>query len=133
MRAHTNTIAIHATPEDAVAFLKDPENLPRWAVGFAKSVRNDGGKWTVVTGGGEFGVRIAAEPALGVVDFYMSPVPGIEGLAASRVIPSGSGIEYVFTQFQAPDMPDEIFEKNIKAVGHELTVLKALLEIECPL
>jgi hypothetical protein len=30
-------------------------------------------------------------------------------------------------------MPDEVFEKNIEAVGHELAVLKALLEIECPL
>jgi hypothetical protein len=133
MRAHTNTISIFATREAAVDFLKDPANLPRWAVGFAKSVRNDGGRWTVVTAGGEVGVRIEAEPALGVVDFYMSPAPGVEGVAASRVVPNGSGIEYVFTQFQAPDMPDAVFEKNIKALAHELTVLKAQLEIECPL
>lgn len=133
MRAHTNTISISATRQAAVDFLKDPENLPRWAVGFAKSVRNDRGKWSVVTAAGEVGVRIEAEGALGVVDFYLSPAPGIEALAASRVIPRGSGIEYVFTQFQAPDMPDDVFEKNIKALAHELTVLKAQLEVECPL
>jgi hypothetical protein len=133
MRAHTNTISIATTRDAAVAFLKDPENLPRWAVGFAKSVRNAGGKWTVVTAGGEIGVRIEAEPTLGVIDFYLSPAPGIEGLAASRVIPSGAGIEYVFTQFQAPDVPDDVFEKSIKALAHELMVLKAQLEIECPL
>ena len=86
-----------------------------------------------MTAGGEVGVRIEAEPVLGVVDFYMSPAPGVEGVAASRVVPNGAGIEYVFTQFQAPDMPDAVFEKNIKAVAHELTVLKAQLEIECPL
>ena len=133
MRAHTNTISVHATRQAAVEFLSNPENLPRWAVGFAKSVRNAGGQWKVLTGAGEVGVRIEAEPALGVVDFYVSPAPGVEGLAASRVIPNGSGIEYVFTQFQAPDMPDDVFEKNIKALAHELTVLKAQLEIECPL
>jgi hypothetical protein len=54
-------------------------------------------------------------------------------LAASRAIPNGDGVEYVFTQFQAPEMPDEIFVKSVQALTHELTVLKALLEIQCPL
>jgi hypothetical protein len=133
MRTDTKTIAIHASPEKVVQFLADPQNLPRWAVGFAKAVRKDGPRWVVTTGGGEMGVRIAADEKTGVVDFYMSPAPGIEGLAGSRVLPNGQGAEYIFTQFQAPDMPDEMFAKNVQAVAHELTVLKALLEIECPL
>jgi len=133
MQAHTNTIYITTTRQAAVDFLRDPANLPRWAVGFAKSVRQQDGQWFVATGAGEVGVRIKVEPALGVVDFYMSPAPGIEALAASRVIANGAGVAYVFTQFQAPDMSDEIFTKNIKALAHELTVLKAQLEIECPL
>jgi hypothetical protein len=134
MRADTKTIAIRARPDKVVEFLADPANLPRWAVGFARSVRRDGDRWIVTTGGGgEMGVRIVADRKLGVVDFYMSPAPGVEGLAASRVVPSGDDVEYVFTQFQAPDMPDDVFEKNVRALAHELTVLKALLEIECPL
>jgi hypothetical protein len=63
----------------------------------------------------------------------MSPAGGVEGLAGSRVLPRGTGSEYVFTQFQPPGMPDEVFAKNVQAVTHELTVLKALLEVECPL
>lgn len=133
MRAHTSTVAIHATRQAAVDFLSNPENLPRWAVGFAKAVRRNGNDWTVVTGGGEMALRIAAQPELGVIDFFMSPAPGVEALAASRVIPNGSGVEYVFTQFQAPGMTDELFAKNIAALEHELTVLKVMLEIECPL
>ena len=54
-------------------------------------------------------LRIAAQPELGVIDFFMSPPGGVEALAASRVIPNRSGVEYVFTQFQAPAMPDELF------------------------
>jgi hypothetical protein len=133
MRADTKTIAIAASPDQVVDFLADPMNLPRWAVGFAKSVRREGDGWVVTTGGGEMTVRIVADRKLGVVDFYMSPAPGVEAMAASRVVPAGSGVEYVFTQFQAPGTPDDVFVKNVQAVAHELTVLKALLEIECPL
>ena len=133
MRADTKSIAIHASREKVVSFLADPQNLPRWAVGFAKSVRREGDRWVVVTGGGEMGIRITAEPRIGVVDFYMSPAPGVEALAASRVVPNERGVEYVFTQFQAPGMPDDVFAKNVQALAHELTVLKAVLEVECPL
>src|SRR5687768_5102344 len=116
MRADTKTISIHAEPKQVLDFVADPRNLPRWAVGFAKSVRQSGDRWIVRTGSGEMGIRIEAHPDSGVVDFYLSPGPGIEGLAASRVVPSGDGVEYVFTQFQAPDMPDDVFAKNIQAV-----------------
>jgi hypothetical protein len=133
MRSDTKTISLHASPQRVVAFLGNPENLPRWAVGFAKTVRKDGGRWLVATGAGEMGIRIEADPGSGVVDFFMSPTPGVESLAGSRVLPRGSGSEYVFTQFQPPGMPDDVFDKNVQAVSHELTVLKALLEVECPL
>jgi len=133
MRADTKTIAIRALPDKVWKFLANPENLPRWAVGFAKAIRKDGERWLVTTGGGEVALRIVADQKLGVVDFWLSPAPGTEGFAASRVLPNGDGVEFVFTQFQAPDMSDEIFAKNVQALAHELTVLKALLEIECPL
>jgi hypothetical protein len=63
----------------------------------------------------------------------MSPAPGIDVLAASRVVPRRTGSEYVFTQFQAPGMPDDVFDKNVRTLAHELTVLRALMEVECPL
>lgn len=133
MRADTKTVTIHATPSQVVDFLADPRNLPRWAVGFAKAVRHEGDRWIVSFGTGEMDLRVVADRTLGVVDFHMSPAPGVEALAASRVVPAGAGAEYVFTQFQSPGMPDEMFAKNVQAVVHELTVLKALLEVECPL
>jgi polyketide cyclase/dehydrase/lipid transport protein len=133
MRADTKTISIEAPPEKVLKFLADPENLPRWAVGFAKAIRREGDRWVVSTGGGDIVVRIDADGRTGVVDFWMSPAPGIQALAGSRVIPRGSGAEYVFTQFQAPGMPDDVFARSIQTLVHELTVLKALLEVECPL
>jgi hypothetical protein len=132
MRADTRTISIQASPEAVVDFLGDPRNLPRWAVGFAKSVRRDGDRWIVSTAQGEVPIRIVTDRRLGVVDFHMSLAPGKEAVAASRVVPRAGGAEYVFTQVQEVDMPDDVFAKNVQALAHELTVLKALLEIECP-
>jgi hypothetical protein len=133
MRSETRTISIHAAPHTVVDFLADARNLPRWAVGFARAVRDHDGGWLVTTGQGEVGLRIEAERSSGVVDFFMSPAPGVEVLVSSRVVPNGTGSEYVFTQFQSPGMPDDVFAKNVRAVEHELTVLRALLEVECPL
>jgi hypothetical protein len=133
MKADTKSISIEADPVKVARFLADPQNLPRWAVGFAKSVRSENGRWLVKTGVGEVGLRVAFAEAQGTVDFWISPAPGLEALAASRVLPRGEGSEYVFTQFQAPGMPEDAFNQSIKAVERELTVLKALLEIECPL
>jgi hypothetical protein len=133
MRSDTRTISIDAAPAKVFELIADPANLPRWAVGFAKSARNDAGQWYVQTATGEVRVRIDADENTGVVDFHISPAPGVEALAASRVIPRGAAVEYVFTQFQAPGMPDDAFDASVRALQHELTVLKALAEIECPL
>ena len=133
MRADTQTISIEALPSTVVAFLADGRNLPRWAVGFAKSVLKDDDQWIVTTGSGDIRVMIESDVAHGVVDFRMLPAPGVEAIAATRVLPRGTGSEVVFTQFQGPAMPDEVFEKNVQTVSHELKVLKAVLEVECPL
>jgi polyketide cyclase/dehydrase/lipid transport protein len=132
MRADTKSISIEADPRTVFEFVADPAHLPRWAVGFAKAVRKDGDRWLVGTGAGELPVRVRADPATGVVDFLMSPAPGVEVAASSRVVARGAGSEYVFTQVQAPGMPEEAFARSVAALVHELTVLKALLEVDCP-
>jgi hypothetical protein len=133
MRADTQSVSIEAQPHKVFALVADLRNLPRWAVGFARAVRQEGGRWYVTTAHGEMPVRIDADEGRGVVDFWLSVAPGVEALAASRVVPRGAGSEYTFTQFQAPDMAADVFAQNVKAVQHELRVLKAIAEVECPL
>ena len=133
MKSDTQTVSIDAEPSKVHTFLREVPNLPRWAIGFAKSVRRDGDAWKLETGGGEMGLRLVTDADQGTVDFWLSPAPGVEALAASRVVPRGAGTEYVFTQFQAPGMSDEAFAQSVGTLGHELVVLKALLEVECPL
>jgi len=97
MRADTKTVSIVQTRVWCFRFVANPAQLPRWAVGFARTVRQDGDRWIVTTTTGEVPLRVRADPASGVVDFVMSPAPGVEVTASSRVLARGAGAEYVFT------------------------------------
>jgi uncharacterized protein YndB with AHSA1/START domain len=130
MRSDTQTTTIPASYERVFAFLAKPENLPRWAVGFAREIRRDGERWLVTTGHGEVRVRYETDARLGVIDFRMEPAPGLEVVAHSRLVPNGEGVEYVFTQFQAPGQPDEVFEGQRAALADELEVLRALFRAQ---
>jgi hypothetical protein len=133
-RADTQAVTIPASHEEAFAFLAEPENLPRWAVGFARGVRRDGDGWLVQTAQGEVPVRVAADAARGTIDFHLGVAPGVEAVAYSRLVPNGSGAEYVFTQFQVPGMPDEVFAGQRAALAEELALLPILFRARaaCP-
>ena len=136
-RSDTRAVTINAPATDVFAFIADPENLPRWAVGFCRSIRRDvekDGWWIVTTAQGDLPLRYVTDSECGTVDFHLSPAPGVEAAAFSRVMPNGEGAEYVFTQFQGPGMPDEVFERQVRALVEELQLLRALIHarIACP-
>jgi hypothetical protein len=133
MRSDTQTATIDTAPKDVVAFVGQVENLPRWAIGFAKAVRRDEHRWIVTTGQGEVAITIEVDETVGTVDFHLDPAPGVEAVAFARVVPNGDSAEFMFTQFQQPGVDDDTFDQLVAAVGHELVALKALLEVECPL
>lgn len=134
MRTNTQSVTIEAPPEHVFEFVADLAKLPKWAIGFAKDIRRENGSWLVRTGSGdEIAIRAVTDRSLGVVDYYMSPQPGKDVPAATRVVPNGEGAVYVFTMFQPPGMPDEVFEQQIAELGRELIVLKANVESACPL
>src|SRR5712692_173714 len=132
MRSHTQTVTIHADPDSVYAFVANPRNLPRWASTFAPEIRpaqND--EWAVPSPAGEVCIRYEADADRRTVDFHMRPVqptPGVEGLAASRVIPNGPNAEYVFTMFQFDGMPDEMWQGQLKELPCELERLKRAVE-----
>jgi uncharacterized protein YndB with AHSA1/START domain len=129
VRAETQSVTLEAAAERVFSFLADPANLPRWAIHFARTVRpNSDGSWTVRGAEGEVAVRLETNRALGVVDWILSPAPGVEALAASRVLPNGPGSELVFTQFQAPGMSDAAFERLVHDLSEELAELRRVID-----
>jgi hypothetical protein len=133
MCSDTQSVSINASVASVLDVVGEISALPRWAVGFAREVVCRDGQWWVKTGHGEVAIDLVIDRDRGVVDFRMSPAPGVDATAFSRVLPRGEASEYVFTQFQLPDMPDQVFDGQVAALRHELTVLKALVEVECPL
>jgi hypothetical protein len=130
MRSDTKAITIPASFETAFAFLTDPANLPRWAVGFARAIRREGETWLVTTAQGEFPIHYEVDAGHGVIDYHLMPAPGVEAVAYSRLVPNGEGVEYVFTQFQAPGMPDAVFAGQVTALAEELAILPAILRAQ---
>lgn len=128
MNAHTETVMIQVSPKVVFDFIANIENLPKWAVVFCQHLRREGSRWIVTTPGGDLTIRYVTEPKSGVIDMYVSPAPGVEGAAYSRVVPNGGGSEYVFTFFQTPDISDDDFARQGASLKKELGVLKGLLE-----
>jgi hypothetical protein len=134
MRADTQSVTVPASAEHVFAFLADLENLPRWAVGFARSIRRGAEEWIAQTAGGDLPIRVVADAQRGTIDFHLGQAPGVEAVAYSRVVPNDSGAEYVFTQFQRPGMTDEVFAAQRAALADELAILPILFRAQaaCP-
>lgn len=134
MKTHTTSITLQSSPERAFAYLSDGENLPRWAIGFARAIEPAPDGWIVtLASGARMPLRIDSDARTGVVDFVSLPAPGTEAPAHTRVVPHGEGALYTFAMHQAPGTPDDVFDAQVEELARELTVLKALLETACPL
>jgi hypothetical protein len=120
MRSETVTTVLEAPPDEVFAYMADIENLPEWATEFARELRREGGDYKVVNGLGEFYFRIAAEPETGVIDMFAGPTKDAMGVFPTRAVGLPDGrTAYSFTMFQAPDMPDELFEAQHASLQRE--------------
>jgi polyketide cyclase/dehydrase/lipid transport protein len=124
--AHTRSISIAAPPTQVLDFLADPYNLPRWAPGFARSVKEQDGQLLVDTGEGERPILMSVSPEQGTVDLVSAAEPRVG--AFSRLLPNGDGCEYLFTLFFAPDVDETAVEAQMAVVDDELETVRALCE-----
>jgi len=127
--SRTLSVAINRHPDEAYAFISNPENLPQWAPAFCKSVRSAGTDWIVETLDGPVKIRFVEPNAFRVADHFVTPAPGVEFYVPMRVLPNGSsGSELILTLFRQPTMSDQEFRRDIDMVTRDLKVLKKVLE-----
>jgi hypothetical protein len=120
MEARTVTAVLEAPKNEVFDYLSKIENLPRWANEFARELRYEDGKAKVVNGLGEFFFAIDADPATGVIDMYAGPAEDELSLFPTRVVElPGDRSAYMFTMFQAPATPDELFESQYQSLLRE--------------
>jgi len=105
-----------------------PENFSLWASGLGKSLKQVNGEWVAEGPKGPVKVKFTKRNDFGVLDHWVSPMPGLQIYIPLRVIPNGSGCEVILTLFRLQDMSDEKFAADAEWVMRDLSTLKNLLE-----
>ncbi|WP_248929617.1 hypothetical protein [Paenibacillus hamazuiensis] len=128
MKAKTLSVTIERRPEEVYEYFLDMTQFPKWATSFSQSVRKTDEGWIVETPDGPMSFRFAENRAFGVLDHYVSLVPGQEIYNPVRVVANGSGSELMFTLYQQPGMSDDRFAEDAGMVERDLHSLKKMLE-----
>ena len=129
MTSRTVTTVLDAPRDEVFSYLARIENLPSWATEFARELRYEDGRAKVVNGLGEFFFSIEADERTGVIDMYAGPTEDDQGLFPTRVVElPGGATAYSFTMFQAPGMPDGLFESQYQSLLREFENIRQELE-----
>jgi hypothetical protein len=126
MRSKTHSVTLQAPADKMYAFLSNPANLPKWAVAFCKAIRRDGDQWLAETPMGTLSIRYVTDKRFGIIDIWSASGPGTDDVAHSRIVPNGEGSEYIFTFFQAPGLPDDVFEAQEEGLKEEFVALQEI-------
>jgi hypothetical protein len=128
MRSATVTTVLDRPQPAVFAYLADIEHLPEWATEFARELRREGDDYKVVNGLGEFFFAIQADEASGVIDMFAGPAKDAMAVFPTRAVALPDGrTAYSFTMFQAPGMPDELFEAQYASLQREFVNIDRLL------
>ncbi|MFG3224123.1 SRPBCC family protein [Kitasatospora sp. NPDC048194] len=128
-RSITKTVSIDRPVADVFAFLADPANWPTWAVVNVKSIEptDDPGWWAMTTPVGAGKLRLRADAQYGILDHdYLDDTAS--WTVPARVVPNGTGAEFMITFYRPPTFTDQFFDEQIALVDTELTTLKRILE-----
>lgn len=127
-QSRTVGISIARPSGEVYTYLADPTHIPQWSA-FITAVQRDGDDWLGTTPGGPVRIRFCPPNAFGVLDHWVSPLPGTTVYVPFRVVPHGSeAAEVLFTVFRLPEMTDDQFERDIGMVRADLAALKRTLE-----
>jgi hypothetical protein len=124
----TITVPIHRPWAVVYEFAADPANLPRWAAGLCRTIRQEGEGWVIDTPDGPVGLRFAETNPYGVLDHCVSPAPGVDIHVPMRVVAHEGGSVVMLTLFRLPGMSDAEFAKDEAMVRKDLQALKTVLE-----
>jgi hypothetical protein len=127
MRTATVTTVLDAPQEAVFDYMAEIENLPAWATEFARELKRDADGYSVVNGLGEFRFEIRADRDTGVVDMFAGPDRHRMAVFPTRAVALPDGrTAYSFTMFQAPDMPDELFDAQHASLQREFANIEAV-------
>jgi hypothetical protein len=122
------SVSINRSAAQVYEFASNPENLPKWAAGLSGSIKKVNEDWIAESPMGTVKVKFAEKNKFGVLDHEVTLPSGVKVYNPMRVFPNNDGSELVFTLYRRPEMSDQEFAEDAKAVERDLAKLKALLE-----
>ena len=122
------SVSINRSPVHVYEFAFNPENLPKWAAGLSGSIKKVDEDWIAKSPMGRVKVKFAEKNQFGVLDHDVTLPSGVKFYNPMRVFPNNDGSELVLTLYRRPDMSDQDFAEDAKAVEKDLAKLKTLLE-----
>jgi hypothetical protein len=128
MKSKTMSTTIKSDPKTVYDFVSNLENLPKWASSTFPTIKEVNGEWVVDTPNGRNKVMITERNNFGILDHHVKLTSGVEVYVPMRVVKNGDVCEVMLTVFQAPEMTDEGYAKDIQTVEKDLNHLKTLIE-----
>lgn len=126
MRSRHLSRVIPAPLADVYEFAANPDNLPKWAAGLAKSeVTRDGDTLYADAPMGTVAVRFVPHNEYGVIDHDVTLPSGTTINNPVRVLAHPDGAEVVFTIRQI-ELDDDEFDRDCRLVEQDLVRLGAL-------
>ena len=128
MRSETVTTVLEAPAETVFAYMRTSRTCPSGRPSLLRELVREGEDFKVRNGLGEFFFEIRADPATGVIDMFAGPSKREMAIFPTRVVGlPGGGSAYSFTMFQAPDMPDELFDSQYASLQREFRNIEGKL------
>jgi hypothetical protein len=125
VRSHTVTTVLPAPKREVFEYMSSIENLPEWATEFARELHRDEDGYVVVNNLGEFRFDIESDESTGVIDMLAGPTGAEMAIFPTRVVELADGASaYSFTMFQAPGMPDDLFEGQYESLKREFANIR---------
>jgi hypothetical protein len=122
------SVSINRPAAQVYEFASNPENLPKWAAGLSGSIKKVNDDWIAESPMGTVKVKFAEKNKFGVLDHDVTLSSGAKFYNPMRVFPNNDGSELVFTVYRRPDVSDQEFAEDVRAVEKDLAKLKRLLE-----
>jgi hypothetical protein len=128
MKSRHVSRVISVSPDLVYEFASNPDNLPKWAAGLAKTeVVREGDVLLVDSPMGKVAVRFVPRNEYGVLDHDVT-LPSVTTVTNPvRVLAHPEGSEVVFTIRQI-ELTDDEFNRDIGMVEADLERLKRLME-----
>gem|GEM_PF-69424 len=123
-------VSINRSAAHVYEFASNPENLPKWAAGLSGSIKRVNEEWIAESPMGTVKVKFAEKNKFGVLDHDVTLSSRTKFYNPMRVFPNNDGSELVFTVYRRPDVSDQEFAADAKAVEKDLAKLKTLLEVK---